>query len=300
MRARFAEIATSLLDEDPRVAVVLADISEGLFERARQNHPDRVISLGIREQLLIGVTAGFALEGFRPIAHTYAPFLIERPFEQIKLDLGHQDVGAILVSIGGSYEATREGRTHHSPGDVALIGTLPGWTVHVPGHPDEMETLLREASSSEGRVYLRLTERHNRRPVAGPGFQLIRRGSQGTLIAVGPMLDSTLAACEGLDLTILYGKTVRPFDEETLLSTLVAPVVVLVEPYLAGTSAALISGALSHVPHRLLSLGVPPIESRRYGTTGDHDQMYGLDRNGLRASIHSFLDGSLLDAFDTG
>src|SRR6202035_1757766 len=130
MRERFAAVTSGLLASDPRLAVVLADISADAFRPAAARFPDRVINVGIREQLLISVAGGMALAGMRPIAYTFASFLVERPFEQIKLDLTHQGVGAVLVSSGASFDYSAAGRTHQSPGDVALLGTLPGWTVH--------------------------------------------------------------------------------------------------------------------------------------------------------------------------
>jgi transketolase len=82
---------------------------------------------------------------------------------------------------------------------------------------------------------------------------------------------------------------VRPFDADTLRAELTAPAVVLVEPYLQGTSAAWVSEALGDVPHRLLAIGVRPIENRHYGTPEQHDEAHGLDVASLRQRIGAFL-----------
>ena len=295
MRDRFISTATALLDEDPRLAVVLADISAAGFEPARRSHPDRVVNVGIREQLLIGAAGGLALTGIRPLVHTFASFLVERPFEQVKLDLGHQGVGAVLVSAMGSYDWPAGGRTHMSPGDVALLDTLPDWTVHVPGHPDEAELLLRQAASGDGLIYLRLSEQHNAaaQPITPGVFLTVRQGSRGAVVAVGPMLDAVLAATTGLDLTVLYASTVRPFDADALRAAVArnsGPAeVVLVEPYLAGTSVPAANAALDHLPHRVLGLGVGRDELRHYGTMAEHIAAHGLDPASLRERITTWL-----------
>lgn len=291
MRDRFASVATDLLDTNPRLAVVLADITVDSFGGALKRHPDRVINLGIREQLVISVAGGLALAGMRPIAHTFASFLVERPFEQIKLDLNHQGVGAVLVSAGASYDYSHGGRTHQSPGDVALLDTLPGWTVHVPGHPDEAERQLRAAAAADGLVYVRLSTQSTTVPLERePGLlSVLRTGADGTVIAVGPLADSVIEATLELDVTVLYAATVRPFDAATLRETLRAPAVVLVEPYLAGTSVPAVASALSDIPHRVLGLGVGRDELRRYGEPEEHEAAHGLDPASLRASTTAFL-----------
>ncbi|MFD3515571.1 transketolase family protein [Streptomyces sp. NPDC058657] len=293
MRDRFIATTDRLLDEDPRVALVLADISADGFAPALRSHPERVINVGIREQLLIGVGGGLALTGMRPVVHTFASFLVERPFEQVKLDFGHQDVGGVLVSAGASYDWPAGGFTHMAPGDVALLDTLDGWTVHVPGHPDEAETLLRHAvAAADDRVYVRLSLQSNARPVpvrGEGGFATVRQGRDGTVVAVGPMLDQVLAAVEGLDVTVLYAATVRPFDGAALRAA-GHPDVVLVEPYLAGTSTAEANDALADLPHRVLGLGVARRELRRYGAMEEHLTAHGLDPASLRERIASFLN----------
>ncbi|MPY37626.1 transketolase [Streptomyces adustus] len=301
MRDRFAPVVSRLLDEDPRVAVVLAAIGTDSFAAAARRHPDRVINVGIREQLLIGAGAGLALTGLRPVLHTFASFLVERPFEQVKLDLGHQDVGAVLVSAAASFDWPAGGYTHMAPGDVALLDTLDGWTVHVPGHPDEAETLLRHAvAADDDKVYVRLSAQANARalPVDGQRTHTVREGRRGVVVAVGPMLDAVLAATEGLDVTVLYAATVRPFDAAALRRAAegAAADVVLVEPYLAGTSTAAANDALADVPHRVLGLGVGRRELRRYGTLSEHVSAHGLDPRSLRERITGFLTGGRVAA----
>jgi transketolase len=295
MRERFASVATELVDQDPRVAVVLADISVDRFARAMRKHPDRVINVGIREQLLVSVAGGLAMAGLRPIAHTYAPFLVQRPFEQLKLDLGHQGLSAVVVSIGASYDASDSGRTHHAPEDVALIDTLPDWTIHVPGHPDEVDRILRGAvTARSGSVYVRLSGESNASAHAdGKTMVVVRRGTAAapTIVAVGPMLAPVLRAVEDLDVSVLYAATIRPFDGPTLRAIAATPDVILVEPYLAGTSAAAVNEALRDRAHRLLTLGVGKVELRRYGEPWQHAHAHGLDPAGLRTSIDGFLAG---------
>jgi len=287
MRDRFYASVSELVGSDERLAVVLADIGTGRMPDIERDHADRVVNVGIREQLMVGVAAGLAMTGFRPIVHSYAPFVVERPFEMLKLDLGHNDVGAIVVSVGASYDSAPNGRTHQTPEDVALLSALPGWRIYVPGHPTEVDHLLRAAARTDERVYLRLSDQSNQlaRPVTPGRLHLERRGRDATVIATGPLLDATLEATADMDVTVLYMTTVRPFDADTLRASLTGDLVVLVEPYLAGTSSAEVAAALADSPHRIAAIGVPNVEHRKYGTWQEHNAAHGLDARGIRTRI---------------
>lgn len=299
MRDAFTGEMTRLLDEDPSVALVLADISADRMTAAARRHPDRVVNVGIREQLLVSTAAGLASTGLRPVAHSIAPFLVARPYEQVKLDLGHQGLGAVLVSTGASWDYATSGRTHQAPEDVALLDTLPGWTVHVPGHPAEVVRTLRHAVAGDGCVYVRLSADTNAAAHASPdgGWPVLRRGNGAVVVAVGPMLDPVLAAVGDLDVTIVYAATVRPVNAAALRE-LVDPggTVVLVEPYLAGTSTSQVTEALADRAARVVGLGVRDLELRRYGTRADHARAHGLVAPGIRTSVSAVLERLSLSA----
>src|SRR5262249_8555662 len=154
--------------------------------------------------------------------------------------------------------------------------TLPGWTVHVPGHEDEVEPLLRKALAGDDRVYLRLSDKvHSESIPLSEKFTVLRQGSAGVVVAVGPVLDDVLAATSTLDVTVLYAPTIRPCARAGLRAAADAaqPNVVVVEPYLRGTSAPEVAEALADVPHRLRALGTRrDQEVRAYGKAADHDR----------------------------
>jgi transketolase len=290
-RTQFGRTVTDLLDEDLSTALVYAEISARFFVEAERRHPERVVNVGIREQLMVNVAAGMALTGLRPVVHSFGTFLVERAFEQVKLGFPHQGVGGVLVGGGGSFDAADSGRTHQVPGDVALVDTLPGAVIHAPGTAAEVDAVLRRAVADDGLHYVRIVGQTNSESFAGPGLHVVRRGAGATVVALGPVLDEVLAATSDRDVTVLYAHSVRPFDATTLRAVLTTPDVVLVEPWLAGTSARVVADALRDVPHRLLSLGTRRTELRHYGTPAEHQRAHGLDGAGVRRSVESFLAG---------
>ena len=162
MREQAMATAVDLFERDERVAIVMADISLDYLQPAVDHDPRRAVNAGIMEQSAVGIAAGFALEGFHPIVHTLAPFLAERPLEQIKLDFGYQGLGGTFISAGAPYDYGESGGTHHAASDIQALGSIPGLDVLVPGSAAETDALLR-ASYANGRpTYLRTSVVENR------------------------------------------------------------------------------------------------------------------------------------------
>jgi transketolase len=288
MRTAFTSTVTDLLARDERVALVLAEISTDRLRGARETFPDRVVNVGIMEQTMIGVAAGFALEGFHPVAHSISPFVSERPYEQLKLDFGYQGLGGTFVGVGGSYDYSTEGATHHAPADVALMLAIPGMEVLVPGHGEELEVLLRATYADERPTYLRANVATNDEAVdVVPGrIEVLRHGSLATVLAFGPMGSPTLRACEGIDVTVAYATSVRPFDAIGLASLAGGLTdLIVVEPSYEASTASAVMPALATRPARVTFVGVPRAFVHGYGTRADLDAALGLDEAGIRRRV---------------
>jgi transketolase len=88
---------------------------------------------------------------------------VERPLEQLKLDFGYQRLGGTFISIGASYDYSAEGTTHHSPADAAILSTIPGFEVLVPGSAAEVDRLIRATYANGHPTYVRTSVRQTPR-----------------------------------------------------------------------------------------------------------------------------------------
>ena len=165
MRRIFGKIITELADRDENIYVIVGDIGYRVFDEFREKHPNRFINMGICEQSMIGVSAGMALEGLKPWVYTITPFLIERPFEQVKLDINQQNVNVKLV---GYSDYPTLGPTHTELNDKKLLQLFSNITSYCPEDGEETQKVTYQAYEKNGPAFISLKSDPNlRRSITG-------------------------------------------------------------------------------------------------------------------------------------
>lgn len=292
MRQQFVDTISEIMAQDQNLAVLLGDIGVHGFRQVFADYPTRIYNIGILEQATIGVAAGLATTGLIPVVHTIAPFLVERAFEQLKVDFGYQKLNGNFISVGASYDYAGLGCTHHCPGDVSLMRAIPDMSIVVPGTAKEFDAIFKSAYADSHPTYYRLSEKSNGtdQEVTYGKANLIKEGTQAVVIAIGPLLDPILEATQNLDVTVLYYTTLRPFDAETL-KTYAANIdkFILCEPFYSGTLTDEITEALKPKAISIEHIGVPRRFLTNYGSAADHDKHLGLDATGIKKKITDFL-----------
>ena len=153
MRRRFGKVLSELAKKDPKIFLLVGDIGFGIFDDFRRNHPKRFYNLGICEQSIIGVASGMSLEGLKPWVYTITPFLIERPFEQIKLDIDQQKANVKLV---GYCDYPTLGPTHATLNDKYLMKIFKNIKSHFPKNGKETKKIVLSISNSKSPSFISL------------------------------------------------------------------------------------------------------------------------------------------------
>jgi transketolase len=280
MRDHFINTLYKEMAKNNRLVLVIADVGAWAMKDIFRDFPRRTFNVGISEQLAIGLASGLAGEGFIPVVYGIAPFIVERCYEQIKLDIGLHNRHVILVSVGASFDYSTDGPTHHCPADVGILLNIPGINIHVPGTALECEQLFDYSVFREEPAYIRLSKTQNE--ASYPLNNIIRRRvceePTGTAISVGPIFDRTREALEGLDARLLYTNTVRPLDLDRLEYWL-TPKVLVVEPYYSTLGGEIIN---TFGPLEISSVGVRKDYIDRYGTVDQLEEYIGLDTYSIR------------------
>lgn len=141
MRAAFGKALMRLADKDPRVVLLTGDVLQSMDEFTAK-YPDRFFNVGMTEQTMVGMAAGMAMEGLRPICYSITPFILERPFEQIKIDVDEQNLPVILV---GNSDYPTHGPTHRPLNPEGLVGLLKNTHGFFPRNSMEAEKAMLDA-----------------------------------------------------------------------------------------------------------------------------------------------------------
>ncbi len=292
MRKEFTAIMAKELSANPESIMILGDIGVFGHREAFKKFPDRVFNIGILEQSMVSFAAGMAIEGMYPTIHTIAPFLIERAFEQIKIDFGYQSLGGNFVSVGASLDYAGLGATHHCPGDVGMMLNIPGSEIYVPGTAREFSELFGRSCRNSRISYFRLSEKTNKDSIKTEYQKghIMKKGGLLTVLAIGPMLDIVQEATTNLDVTVLYYNSISPFDAELLRSNLESGKLYIVEPFYENTMATIIQQNLTDRFIMIRSKGIPRRFITNYGNTDEHYEAIGLTALSIRSGIRAMLD----------
>jgi len=153
MRRRFGEwIAKQSLDDDS-IYLLVGDIGYGIFDKFREQSPDRFINVGCCEQTMIGIAAGMALSELKPYVYTITPFLIERTFEQIKIDI---DLNNVDVKLIGYDDYASQGPTHELVKNGNYMKMFENIESFWPVDSDEVEDFLRYSYKNKKPTFMRL------------------------------------------------------------------------------------------------------------------------------------------------
>jgi transketolase len=294
MRNAFAQQITALAQQDQRVALLSGDIGNRLFDDYKARCGGRFLNCGVAEANMIGMAAGMASCGLRPVTYTIAPFTTTRCLEQIRVDLCYQRLPVVVVGVGAGLSYASLGATHHSCEDIALLRSLPNMTVVCPGDAWEVRAALRAAIDHDGPVYLRLGKKgeplvHERAPEfkLGKGI-VVREGHEACLVSTGNMLPVAVEAADrlradGVSTRVISMHTVKPLDERLVADAFTRfRVVATLEEH------SLIGGLSGAVSEWLADRGPQRARLLRFGTSDDFlheagEQDYARERFGLTA-----------------
>ena len=290
-RSGFGEALFQLGKVNPNIFALCADLTGSLkMDAFKKEFPERFIQCGIAEANMIGISAGLALSGKIPFCGSFAAFVTGRVYDQIRMVVAYSNLNVKIIASHAGITVGEDGATHQIMEDIGLMKMLPNMTVINTCDFNQTKAATLAIAKHIGPVYLRFG-----RPVV-PNFtpenqtfeigkaQILKQGTDVTLIATGHLVWETLVAAEqlqekGIDAEVINIHTIKPLDAETVLQSVrKTKCVVTAEEHLR-------NGGLGDSIAQLLALELPtPMEmvavNDLFGESGTPEQLmqkYGLD-----------------------
>jgi len=215
---------------DPNIVALCADLTDSTRMTAfKKEFPDRFIQMGIYEQALVAVSAGFALAGKVAFATSYAMFSPGRSWEQVRTSVALSETNVKIIGSHAGVSVGPDGATHQAIEDMAITRCIPKLVIINPCDAIEARKATLAAAKYVGGVYLRLAR--EKTPVMtndetpfeiGKAF-VVRDGKDAAIIACGPLLYQSMVAAEelakdGIECRVINNHTIKPMDEKTIIA----------------------------------------------------------------------------------
>lgn len=293
MRKEFYKYLNKLFREDPRIVILLGDIGVHSLKPAFDFDKSRIYNLGIMEQSIIGTACGLAKSGFIPFIHSIAPFITERCYEQLKLNLGYEKVNAFVVSIGAAYDYAALGCTHHCHNDLRIISSIPNFNTFCPGNSRDVEQIIESNLDLECPKYIRLAEEENNLQKVlsySTNFEFLHTGNNGICLIVGNAIkDIREFIIHTPNIGIIYTYDISEFDTQRFKNIIenfhIRKRITVVEPcYDSGIVSKIATSIDGFEFIRHISL--PKMFVDDYGTKQEIDQKLGMDDLSIINKLH--------------
>lgn len=293
MRDGYGKALLKLIGNGKPVVALDADVAKSTRTVwVRDQYPEHFLDMGIAEQDMVGTASGLALGGIIPFASTYGVFLAGRAWDQIRTTVCYNNLNVKLAGAHAGISVGPDGATHQALEDVALMRVLPNMTVVVPCDAVETEKATLALAEREGPCYIRfgreavpvITDEDS--PFEIGKANVLRDGKDAVLFANGAMVYEGLEAAkqlagEGIDLMVVNLHTVKPLDQEAVLTAArkTGRVITAEEHQAAGGMGSAVAECLAQnypVPMRILGMqdgfgesGAPDELMKRYGFSSD-------------------------------
>jgi len=310
-RETYGKTLVELGRENRDIVVLDADLSRStmtlLFAR---EFPERFFDCGIAEQNMVGIAAGLAASGKIPFASTFAVFAAGRCFDQIRMSIAQPGLNVKLVASHSGISVGEDGTSHQSIEDLALIGSLPGFTVIVPADAIETAQAVKAAAAHFGPFYIRLC-RPKLPLVYNEGYHFalgkavtLRQGRDATIIAIGLMVKVALEGAqnlerEGIDCRVLNMPTLKPIDEAAIIQAATETgAIVTAEEHLehGGLGSAVARVVARHQPVPMEFVAIKDTYAKS-GKPAELFKRYGLTAKDIERSVKSAIERKWLSPF---
>jgi transketolase len=299
MRNAFGAALVKAAKKDPRVVLLTGDHGYALFDEIRRVCPDQYINAGVAEQNMVGVAAGLAKGGFRPVVYGLSAFVPVRVLEQIKLDVCYESLPVIFMGDGAGVVYSSLGTSHQSTEDVAALRGVPCLSILSPADGAEMTAVMDLAFECGRPVYVRmgkadLGEVHEDIPDLQWGRMIPVQKGGGPLVwlATGSMVQTALAAARDWPGSAVWSAPcIKPLDAEYVASICGRheTVVVLEEHSVyGGLGSAVAECTAANGPTWVCRVGVQDRFSQYCGSYDYLMREHKLDVESVKAQVRDF------------